>query len=126
MDRQKILIIFGAAWVSAALLTWIFISKTHGPKMEATKRILAVTRDLPLGTRIKKTDIKLVEIREKDVPRGAMFQDKEALDRALLALAVHRQVAGQLLLGLFPRLGTVQRTLHVDIAEFQFSCKNRC
>jgi pilus assembly protein CpaB len=84
MDRQKILIIFGAAWVSAALLTWIFISKTHGPKMEATKRILAVTRDLPLGTRIKKTDIKLIEIREKDLPRGALFQDKEVLDRALL------------------------------------------
>src|SRR6266498_1903323 len=84
MDRQKILIIFGAAWVSAALLTWIFISKTHGPKTEATKRILAVTRDLPLGTRIKKTDIKLVEVREKDLPRGALFQDKDALDRALL------------------------------------------
>jgi len=82
MDRQKILIIFGAAWVSAAVLTWIFISKTHGPKMEATKRILAVTRDLPLGTRIKKTDIKLIEIREKDVPKGALFQDKEVLDRA--------------------------------------------
>src|SRR5437879_11760146 len=84
MDRQKILIIFGAAWVSAALLTWIFISRTHGPKMEATKKILAVTRDLPLGTRIKKTDIKLIEIREKDVPRGALFQDKDALDRASL------------------------------------------
>jgi len=84
MDRQKILIIFGAAWVSAALLTWIFISKTHGPKMEATKRIMAVTRDLPLGTRIKKTDIKLIEIREKDVPKGALFQDTEVVDRALL------------------------------------------
>jgi pilus assembly protein CpaB len=84
MDRQKILIIFGAAWVSAALLTWIFISKTHGPKMEATKKILAVTRDLPLGTRIKKTDLKFVEIREKDVPKGALFQDKDVLDRALL------------------------------------------
>ena len=52
--------------------------------MEATKKILAVTRDLPLGTRIKKTDIKLIEIREKDLPRGALFQDREVLDRALL------------------------------------------
>src|SRR5437660_7057229 len=84
MDRQKILMIFGAAWVSAALLTWIFSSKTHGPKMEATRKILAVTRDLPLGTRIKKTDLKLVEIREKDVPRGALSKDTEVLDRALL------------------------------------------
>ena len=84
MDRQKILIIFGAAWVSAALLTYIFISKTHGPKLEATKRILAVSRDLPLGTRIRKTDLKLIEVREKDLPKGALLQDKDALDRALL------------------------------------------
>ncbi|HTM50236.1 MAG TPA: Flp pilus assembly protein CpaB [Bryobacteraceae bacterium] len=84
MDRQKILMIFGVAWVSAALLTWIFISKTHGPKTAATKKILAVTRDLPLGARIKKTDLKLVEIPEKDLPKGSLFQDKDALDRALL------------------------------------------
>src|SRR5713226_2538733 len=84
MDRQKILIIFGVAWVSAALLTYIFISKVRGPKMEATKKILAVSRDLPLGTRIRKTDLKLIEVREKDLPKGALIQDKEAVDRALL------------------------------------------
>jgi pilus assembly protein CpaB len=84
MDRKKILIFFGGAWVSAALLTWIFISKTHGPKTAATKKILAVTRDLPLGARIKKTDLKLVEVPEKDLPKGSIFQDKDALDRALL------------------------------------------
>src|SRR5260370_36122884 len=84
MDRQKILIIFGAAWLSAALLTFIFIKQMHGPKMEATREILAVWRHLPLGTRIRKTDLKLIEVREKDIPKGALFQDKEALDRALL------------------------------------------
>lgn len=84
MDRQKVLIIFGVAWLSAALLTWIFVSKTRGPKTETTVKALAVTRDLPIGTRIKKTDIKQVEIRERDLPKGALLQERDAVDRALL------------------------------------------
>ena len=84
MDRQKILIIFGAAWLSAALLTWIFISKTHGPKTASTRKALAVVRDLPIGTRIRKADLKTVELREQDLPKGAILQDKDAIDRALL------------------------------------------
>src|SRR5258708_29789796 len=84
MDKQKILIIFGAAWVSAALLTWIFIAKTHCPKIAATRKIVAAARDLPIGTRIRKIDIKQIEALEKDLPKGALFQDKDALDRALL------------------------------------------
>ncbi len=84
MDRQKVLIIFGAAWLSAALLTWIFVSKVRGPKAEVTRKVLAVTRDLPIGTRIKKTDLKQVDIRERDLPKGALLQEKDAIDRALL------------------------------------------
>ncbi len=84
MDRQKILIIFGAAWVSAALLTWLFVSNTHGSKRQNTKKIVAATRDLPLGTRIRKSDIKMVEALDRDLPKGAIFSDKDALDRALL------------------------------------------
>ena len=84
MDRQKVLIIFGAAWLSAALLTWIFVSKVRGPKAEVTRKVLAVTRDMPIGTRIKKTDLKQVDIRERDLPKGALLQERDAIDRALL------------------------------------------
>jgi pilus assembly protein CpaB len=84
MDRQKILIIFGAAWLSAALLTWIFISKTHGPKTEITRKAMAAVRDMPIGTRIRKADLKTVELREQDLPKGAILLDKDAIDRALL------------------------------------------
>ncbi|MBI1788884.1 MAG: Flp pilus assembly protein CpaB [Acidobacteria bacterium] len=84
MDRQKILIILGVAWVSAALLTWFFISKTRGPKTLKTLKVMAAVRDLPLGTRLRKTDLKQVEIQEKDLPTGALLQDKEAIDRALM------------------------------------------
>jgi len=84
MDRQKVLIIFGAAWLSAALLTWIFVSKVRGPKAEVTRKVFAVTHDMSIGTRIRKTDIKQVEIRERDLPKGAVLLEKDAIDRALL------------------------------------------
>ncbi len=84
MDRNKILMILGGAWVSAALLTWLFVSATRGPKKEKMVRIMAARTDLPLGTRIKKTDLRQVEVPQNDLPKGALFQDKEALDRALL------------------------------------------
>jgi len=84
MDRQKVLIIFGVAWLSAALLTWIFVSRIRGPKTETSRKVLAVTRDMAIGTRIRKTDIKQVEIRERDLPKGAVLLEKDAVDRALL------------------------------------------
>lgn len=84
MDRQKIVIIFGAAWLSAALLTWLFISKTHGAKAQSTRRIVVASRDMPIGSRIRKSDIRLVEALDKTLPKGALFQEKEAIDRALL------------------------------------------
>src|SRR5260370_38714827 len=84
MDRQKVLIIFGAAWISAAILTWLFISKTHGSKAQATRRVVVASRDMPLGTRIRKSDIKMVEALDKDLPKGGIFQDSDAMDRALL------------------------------------------
>ncbi|MGH2668451.1 MAG: Flp pilus assembly protein CpaB, partial [bacterium] len=84
MDRKRILLIFVAAWLSAALLTWIFVARTRTPQRDRTVRVMAAVRDLPIGTRIKPTDLKQVEVRERDMPRGALMQDKEALDRALL------------------------------------------
>ncbi len=35
MDRNRILLLFGAAWVSAALLTWFLYSATAKPKQHA-------------------------------------------------------------------------------------------
>ena len=36
------------------------------------------------GTLLKKTDLKTVPVREADVPKGAIFADKEAISRVLL------------------------------------------
>jgi pilus assembly protein CpaB len=76
--------LFGAAWVSAALLSWFLYAKTTGPKDEKKVQILVAGREMPIGTLLKKTDVKLVALPEKDVPKGALFSDKEALSRVLL------------------------------------------
>ncbi len=84
MDRNRILMILGAAWVSAALLTWLFISATRGQKRDKMARVMAARTDMPLGTRIRKTDLKQIEMPVNDLPKGAILQDKDAIDRALL------------------------------------------
>lgn len=84
MDRKKLLTIFGIAWVSAALLTWLLYAKTTAPRNEASVRILAAARDLPAGTRIQQRDLKFVTIPAKDKPGGALLTPPEALNRALL------------------------------------------
>ena len=84
MDRKRILIIFGVAWLSAALLTWFVISRLRAPQKQKTVKVMAAIRDLPIGTRLKKTDLKQVEVAERDLPRGAYFADREVVDRALV------------------------------------------
>jgi pilus assembly protein CpaB len=84
MDRQKLLTIFGVAWLSAALLTWFLYAKTKAPKTEETVKILAAVRDLPAGTKLGKADLKLITVVRKDSPSGALSTPADALDRALL------------------------------------------
>jgi pilus assembly protein CpaB len=84
MDRQKLLTIFGVAWISAALLTWFLYASTKAPKTEKTTRIVAAARDLPAGARLGKADLKFVNVAERDLPRGAVLTADEALGKALL------------------------------------------
>ena len=72
MDRQKLLTIFGIAWVSAALLTWFLYAKTKAPKTEATAKILAAARNLPAGTLLSQKDLKLITVVARDLPAGAL------------------------------------------------------
>jgi pilus assembly protein CpaB len=84
MDRQRVLMIFGIAWVSAILLTWFLWTRTKAPKTETYLKAVAAVRDMPAGTRLRKTDIKAVRIPQKDVPKAAVAEEKDALDRVLL------------------------------------------
>jgi pilus assembly protein CpaB len=84
MDRQKILIIFAGAWVSAALLTWLVYAKSSGSKSIKTTPVIAANRDLPAGTRLTKRDLKKLNLADNDLPKTAILDETALLDRALL------------------------------------------
>lgn len=84
MDRQRMLLLFGVAWLSALGLSWFLWAKTRAPKEEKKILVQVAARDMPIGTLLKKTDLKSVALLEKDVPKGALLQDKEAINRVLL------------------------------------------
>lgn len=84
MDRQKVVLIFVGAWISAALLTWFLYASTKAPRAEKTIAIQAAARDLPAGTRLRQADLKTVHVPEASVPKLAILDAKQAVDRALL------------------------------------------
>jgi pilus assembly protein CpaB len=84
MDRQKLLLIFGGAWVSAALLTWILYSTTSSAKQTKLVKVQAASRDLSAGTRLKKSDLRMVQVPEREQPRGVYADEKILLDKTLL------------------------------------------
>jgi pilus assembly protein CpaB len=84
MDRQKKFLLFGAAWVSAFLLTWFVYAKAVAPQQEKMLKVVVATHDMPVGTLVRTSDIKLVNYPEKDVPKGVVFDAKLATGRVLL------------------------------------------
>lgn len=84
MERQKVIFIFGVALIAATLLTWFLWARTTAPKQEAQVPAVAAARDLTPGTRIRKTDLKLVRVAQTALPKGALLDAKSALDRAVL------------------------------------------
>jgi pilus assembly protein CpaB len=84
MDRTKVLTIFAAAWLSAALLTWFLYTSIKSPRVEKTIAIQAAAHDMPAGTRLRKEDLKTVRMTEKDAPKMAVADEKGVLERTLL------------------------------------------
>jgi pilus assembly protein CpaB len=84
MDRQKKLLIFAAAWVSAGLLTWFLYRTTKAPQQEKMVRVVVATHDMPLGTLLRQSDLKLVTAPERNVARGVVFDPNNAVNRVLL------------------------------------------
>src|SRR5437867_4466116 len=84
MDRQKKLLIIGAAWISAGLLTWFLYAKTVAPQQLKQVRVVAASRDMPLGTLLRAGDLRMVSYPERDVPKGVLFDPKDAVNRVVL------------------------------------------
>ena len=84
MDRQKKLLLFGAAWLSALLLTWFYYSNAVSPKTEKTLKMVVASHDMAVGTLLKKNDLKLVNYPESQAPKGSLFRTAAAENRVLL------------------------------------------
>lgn len=84
MDRRNTIVLFVAAWVSAALLTWFLYAKTVAPQKETRTTILAAVHDINVGQMIHKADIKTMSVLSKDIPKGRLVSDKDALDHVVL------------------------------------------
>src|SRR6266702_1304088 len=84
MDRQKKFLLFGAAWVSALLLTWFYYANAVAPKQEKTLRVVVASHDMPIGTLLRKSDLKIVNYPEKDIPKRALFAVHEAENRVVM------------------------------------------
>ena len=84
MDRQKKFLLFGVAWLSALGLTWFLYANAVAPKVEPQVRMVVAAHDMPLGTLLHQSDIRLVDYPERNVPKGAVFQAANAVNRVLL------------------------------------------
>ncbi|MBL8218074.1 MAG: Flp pilus assembly protein CpaB [Bryobacterales bacterium] len=77
------MMIFGAALVCAFLMSWFVYAKAAGPRQEKLVKVVAAAQDMPAGTRLKASDLKLISLPEKDLPKNAIVDQKVALDRVL-------------------------------------------
>src|SRR5215472_14773339 len=84
MDRQKKVLIFAAAWLSALGLTWFLWAKTVAPQQEKKLRVVVASHDMPLGTLLRASDVRLFDYPERGVPKGVIFQSKDAVGRVLM------------------------------------------
>lgn len=84
MDRQRVVMIFGVALLCATGLTWFLFAQTKAPRQEKRVLIMAAARDLPLGTLVKKSDLRPISVLDRDLPRGALREDREAVNRVTL------------------------------------------
>jgi len=84
MDRRKKILIFGGAWVSAMLLTWFLYARTVAPHEERHVRIVVAAHDLPLGTLLRASDVRVVSYPGHDIPKGVIYQTKDATNKVAL------------------------------------------
>src|SRR6266568_7993755 len=94
MQRHRVLVAFGIAWVTALLLSWWVYKKTTAPQPRDLITVAAAAHDLAIGRRIQADDLKLVTLDRKDLPRGVFVKTTDVVDRAV-AVPI---VAGEIVL----------------------------
>ena len=85
MQRHRLLLAFGIAWLSALLLRWWVYQRTTAPQSREVAVAVAAAQDLPVGKRLEAPDLKLVTVDRKDLPKGAFLKVADVVDRAVTA-----------------------------------------
>jgi len=84
MDRQRIVVLFCAAAVMAALLSWFLYATAVAPHQEARTSVMAAAHDMPVGQMFRKNDLKKVSLATRDLPKGVLVNEKQTLNRVAL------------------------------------------
>jgi len=84
VDRKRAALIFAAAWISAALLSWFLYRRTRDPQSEQLAVVVAARRDLIAGTLLKDSDLAKVTLRKREAPKGHITRPQDAVNRAVL------------------------------------------
>lgn len=92
MQRHRVLVIFGIAWLSALALSWWVYKISTAPLKRDVVHAVAAVRDLPVGKRIAANDLKLVMIDRKDLPQGAGLKISDFVDRAMVTAVSGNEV----------------------------------
>ena len=83
MQRNQVFIAFGIAWLTALALSWWVYRASTAPKSRDAVSIIAAAKDLPIGKRIDASDLKLISVDRKDLPKGAFLKTTDAVDRSV-------------------------------------------
>ncbi len=91
MQRQQVLVAFGIAWLTALALSWAVYKKTTAPQSRQVVTVVAAAKDLPVGKRIESSDLKVMTIDRKDLPKGAYIKLPDVVGRAVVAALVSNE-----------------------------------
>jgi len=83
MQRHRVLLAFGIAWLSALLLSWWVYKRSTAPPSRDLVYVVAAAQDLPVGKRIQPADLKLITLDRKDQPKGSFLKASDIVDRAV-------------------------------------------
>jgi pilus assembly protein CpaB len=83
MQRRRILVAFAVAWLSALVLSWWVYRTNSAPQKRDVVAIVVATKDLPIGKRVEKTDVKLAPVDRVNLPKGAFLKTSDVIDRPI-------------------------------------------
>jgi len=92
MQRHRVLVAFGVAWLSALMLSWWVYKTTTAPQSRQVVQAVAAAQDLPVGKLIKAADLKLITLDRKDLPKGAFFKIPDVVDRAVTTHVISNEL----------------------------------